>query len=348
MSRVGVAILGGTGYGAGETLRLLTHHPTAEVVCVVSSGSSGRAISEAHPHLRGFYDGTFADAVDWDRLCAFAERVVVSAQPNAVSGRQIAELAPVCRERGVRIIDLSGDLRLTDTQIHRQHYPDTPTEQALRREVVYGLPELFRDRLRDATLVANPGCLATACILSAAPFVSSVSTRIFFDAKTGSSGAGRSPRETTHHPVRHSNFFAYKPLTHQHEPEIVQALSRVAGSAPECAFVPQSMAVSRGIYVTAHLNLDHTLTASAAAARIRDFYSGSPFVRVCDAPPELQNVVGSNFCDIGVAARGRDLVVMAALDNLIKGMCGTAIQNLNLMCGLPETTGLWHPAWRPV
>lgn len=348
MKQVGVAILGGSGYGAGETVRLLTHHPDAEVVCVVSSGSAGQQISEAHPHLRGFCDGAFADDVEWDALCAYRDRVLVSAQPNGVSGKQVAELAPMCRERGVRVIDLSGDLRLADPETHRLHYPESPLEQTLRQQVVYGLPELAREQVRAAHVVANPGCLATACILAAAPFASAVRGRIVFDAKTGSSGAGKSPRETTHHPVRHSNFFAYKPLTHQHEPEIVQALTRVAGSAPECVFVPQSMAVSRGIYVTAHMMLADTLAAASATARVTDFYADSPFVRVCDGPPELQNVVGSNFCDIGVAARGNHLVVMAALDNLVKGMCGTAIQNLNLMCGLPETTGLWHPGWRPV
>lgn len=343
-----MAILGGTGYGAGEILRLLTHHPEAEIVSVVSSGSAGRTISEAHPHLRGFYHGSFAEAVGWDRLSDHPHRVIISAQPNGVSGKQIAELASVCRERGVKIIDLSGDLRLTHPETHRLHYPDSPLQEALREQVVYGLPEVVREEVRKAHIVANPGCLATACILAAAPFVSDVTGRIVFDAKTGSSGAGRSPRETTHHPVRHSNFFAYKPLEHQHEPEILQALGRVAGSAPECVFVPQSMAVSRGIYVTAHLTVRSSWTTQSATQRVSEFYADSPFVRVCQRPPELQNVVGSNFCDIGVAARNRDLVVMAALDNLIKGMCGTAIQNMNLMCGLPETTGLWYPAWRPV
>lgn len=343
-----MAILGGTGYGAGETLRLLTHHPDAEVVCVVSSGSAGRTISEAHPHLRGFYGGAFAEAVDWDVLCTYSHRVLVSAQPNGVSGKQLAELAPVCRDRGVRIIDLSGDLRLADPGAHRLYYPESSRDETLRQQVVYGLPELAGDEVRGAWIIANPGCLATACILAAAPFVSDVSGRIVFDAKTGSSGAGRSPRETTHHPVRHSNFFAYKPLTHQHEPEIAQTLGKLADSAPECVFVPQSMAVSRGIYVTAHLTLRDAMTSASTLARVREFYADAPFVRVLDDPPELQNVVGSNFCDIGVAARDHDVVVMAALDNLIKGMCGTAIQNLNLMCGLPETTGLWHPGWRPV
>ncbi len=387
MSRpIHVAILGGRGYGAGELLRLLTQHPVVTVVSVTSSSRPGAPLDEVHPHLRGFYDMQLAESVNLERLVAAEHAVVFSALPHGTSAPAIARLlgegeAPAqpgrtarqeprppdgVRER-LRVIDLSGDFRLRDADRHREHYPDTPLLPELRERFVYGLPELSRDRIRTARCVANPGCLAAASILAAAPLAEAgFAGTLAIDAKTGSTGSGRELKETTHHPTRHADFRAYKPLAHQHEPEILQALGDPRGQRIQTSFVAQSLDVARGIYVTVHTTLPDTmlggpapygsagaspspanLGGSALARRYREFYAGSPFVRIVDEPPALQNVVGANFCDIAVACRGRQVIVMAALDNLVKGMAGAAIQNMNLMCGLAETTGLWAPSFRP-
>lgn len=346
-----VAVLGGSGYGAGELLRLLTQHPDARVVCVTSSSHAGRSVGEAHPHLRGFYDLRFSKTLDTDKLLAGRRAVIFSALPHGISAAMLDGLLnqhSALRER-TGIIDLSGDLRLADTELHQRHYPDTPVLPHWRSAVVYGLPELFREAVRGALFVANPGCLAMASILAAAPLARvGLSGVLCIDAKTGSSGSGRALKEATHHPTRHADFRAYKPLQHRHEPEILQAFGDPYGQRLALSFVAQSMNTTRGIFVTVHLTLPAAESADSIRGRYEDFYADKPFVRIVSGSPALQNVVGSNFCDISVACRDRQVIAMAAIDNLVKGMSGTAIQNMNLMCGLPETTGLWIPSFRPL
>ena len=347
-----VAILGGTGYGAGELLRLLTQHPRASVVAVTSTSQVGRPVAESHPHLRRFYDLSMTEAVDYARLLDAERAVVFCALPHGHSGAAADAALREIERRGATaratVIDLSGDLRLRHAGLHRQYYPEVPELAERRAMAVYGLAELNRDALRQARLIANPGCLAGAAILALAPLASDLAGPVAIDAKTGSSGSGRELRSTTHHPTRHADFRAYKPLAHQHEPEILQALGDPHGERIAASFVAQSMDCARGIYVTAHATLAAECTTAELNECYRRFFSASPFVRMGDEPPTLQDVVGSNFCDVAVMCRERRVVVMAALDNLIKGMAGAAIQNLNLACGLPETMGLWTPSFRPV
>ncbi|MBK8915856.1 MAG: N-acetyl-gamma-glutamyl-phosphate reductase [Phycisphaerales bacterium] len=353
-----VGILGATGYGAGELLRLLTQHPHARVVTLVSSSAAGSTVTASHPHLRGFYDAgdaaiRLAAEADLDALSASGAGVVFSALPHGESAAALVELAKRAESRRLpppRLIDLSGDLRLRDLDSHRRFYPESPDLPEQRSAFEYGMPELFRERIRGAQCIANPGCLASAAILAGAPLLTDERVRgdVVVDAMTGSSGSGRTPRDTTHHPTRHSDFRAYKPLAHQHEGEILQAWGDPAGRRVQLGFVAHSMAVSRGVFVTLHLSLSEPISAADLEARYRAFYAGSPFVRIVQGTPTLQDVVGSNFCDIAVTARGRQVVALAALDNLVKGMAGAAIQNMNLMFGLPEQTGLWTPALRPV
>jgi len=352
-SPVRVAILGGSGYGAGELLRLLVHHPHAEVVTVTTKSHAGSTIAELHPHLRGFYALTLADRIDLARLLDAEHAVVFSALPHGISGAALDALMTEAAGRrnteALRIIDLSGDLRLKDRETHARHYPRTPWLGERRSAFAYGLPEVNRAEIQAARCVANPGCLAAAAILAVAPLVDDAfAGTLAIDAKTGSSGSGREPCDTTHHPTRHANFRAYKPLAHQHEPEIVQALGDPLGHRLHTSFVAQSMDTTRGIYVTVHAELPAAAETAEIRRRYEEFYASAPFVRVVPDPPELQNVIGSNFCDVSVAVRRRQIVAMAALDNLVKGMSGTAVQNMNLMCGLPETTGLWSPALRPL
>ncbi len=347
-----VCILGASGYGAGELLRLLTQHPLAEAVSVVSS-RPGEVVDALHPHLRGFYHLRTAAAPDWDALRSGEQAVIISAMPHGESGAAIDAVLTEAEGGGLgerlKVIDLSGDLRLRDPAEHARYYPESPVLAGRRGAFVYGLPELFREPVRAARCVANPGCLASAAILAVAPLMSaSFRGPVAIDAKTGSSGSGRTLKETTHHPTRHADFRAYKPLEHQHEGEILQAWGDPSGRRIALSFVAQSMDTTRGIFVTAHLTLDEPIPAATLAQRYAAFYAESPFVRIVPGSPTLQDVVGSNFCDVSIAARGRQVIAMAALDNLVKGMAGAAIQNMNLMCGLDETTGLWTPSLRPL
>jgi len=348
-----VGILGGSGYGAAELLRLLTQHPSAEVVSVTSSSSAGESITSLHPHLRGFYDFRTTESLDLNKLLAAEQAVVFSALPHATSGAMIDRLLQAFEKLSasekVRIIDLSGDLRLRDPANHVRLYPESPLLPDRRRSFVYGMPELFREQVQTARWVANPGCLATASILAAAPLVEApFAGTVAIDAKTGSSGSGRALKDTTHHPTRHADFRAYKPLNHPHEAEILQAWGDPRSMRVKVSFVPQSMDVSRGIFATVHLKLAESTTTQDLHDKYAAYYETCPFVRVVHESPTLQDVVGSNFCDVSVVCRGRQVIAMAAIDNLIKGMAGTAIQNMNLMCGLPETAGLWAPALRPI
>jgi len=348
-----VAILGASGYGAGELLRLCTQHPAVEVVSLTSTGHAGQSLESVHPHLRGFFDLRLSEAIDFERLLDAEHAVIFSALPHGVSAPAIDRLLSECERDGraerLRVIDLSGDLRLVDIEKHREHYPESPVLPERRRGFVYGLPELFREEVRAARCVANPGCFASASILAVAPLATAdFSGTLAIDAKTGSSGSGRQLKDAVHHPTRHANFRAYKPLKHQHEPEILQALGDPRGQRIKTSFVAQSMDTTRGIFVTIHLTLPEPADTATIHKRYTDFYADSPFVRVVEDSPELQNVVGSNFCDVAAACRDRQVIAMAALDNLVKGMAGTALQNMNLMCGLTETTGLWTPSLRPV
>ncbi len=352
-TEIRVAILGGTGYIAGELLRLLAQHRHVRVTSVCSGSARGRGLADVHSHLRGFYPQSFDAEPNLESLCDRPRGVLVSALPSGESAAAIAALLTAAEKSAgttaLRVIDLSGDFRLSDVETHQRCYPETPALTELRRRFVYGMPELTRDALRGARLVSNPGCLATAAILALAPLTSrGLKGLVAIDARTGSSGAGRQLKDSTHHPTRHADFRAYRPLAHQHEPEIRQALGDPLGERLATSFVAHSLPVARGIFVTAHALLSEPIESAALRAHYQAFFAKSPFVRLRDETPTLQDVVGSNFCDLALAARGRQVVVMAALDNLVKGAAGTAIQNLNLMFGLPETTGLWQPSLRPV
>lgn len=351
--RVKVAILGASGYGAGELMRLLYAHPAVEIVACVSTLHPNERLDVIHPHLAGFYDQKTKDRLDLSALAEGDEAVVISALPHGVSGAALRGLIetgpPATLADRLRVIDLSGDFRLRHEQSHAAHYPGAPWAAELRKHFIYGLPEIARSLIREARWIANPGCMATACILAAAPLAERLDSASWvFDVKTGSSGSGRELKPATHHPTRHANFVAYKPLTHPHEAEVSQALGDPGGERFEMGFVAQSMDVARGIFATVHVVLPEELPRETLEGTYRRYYEWSMFVRMREESPQLQDVVASNFCDIAVASRGRRIVVMAALDNLVKGMAGTAIQNLNLMCGLEETTGLWVPSPRPI
>lgn len=347
-AKIGVGILGGTGYGAGELLRLLAAHSQVKVLSVISSSGAGHSVATTHRELEGFYQGLqFESELDLKRFSNYESRIIFSSLPHGTSAREITKVLAQAESEKVqiKIIDLSGDFRLHNSTERQRHYPEAVAEDSLRTQFVYGLTESNRKTISQARLVANPGCLASACALAVLPLVDAkFRGKIIFDAKTGSSGGGRGLSDTMHHPFRHSNVNAYKMLEHRHEPEIREALGDFQGQRIETTFVPHLLPISRGIFASAYLDLEHAVSTDELRARYRKFYESSAFIRVRETSPDLNAVVGSNFCDISVASRGTQVVAMAALDNLVKGMAGQAIQNMNLISGLPETEGLWTPA----
>ncbi len=333
---VRAAIVGGTGYGGMELLRLLLDHPRVKVTAITSRTETG-AVADSHPHLRGFTDLSFTAARATD--LARENDLLFFATPHGVSAREapaVLDLSP-----DVRIVDLSGDFRLDSAALYEEHYGKAHPHPERLADAVYGAPECGRrEDIRGARLVANPGCHALATILAVWPLARAglVAGRVSVASVTGSSGSGATPGPGTHHPERFTNFRAYKPLQHQHVPEILRALHGEAA----IDFVPHSAPFARGIHVTAFVPLPAGGEAAAHAA-LHAAYDAEPFVRLVPSTPEVRAVLGTNFADIALVARDGIAVVMVAIDNLGKGMAGTAVQNCNLMLGLPETTGLRRP-----
>jgi N-acetyl-gamma-glutamyl-phosphate reductase len=334
--KIRVGIFGGSGYGGAELLRILLLHPHAEVTLVTANEHAGKAVGEVHRNLHGLTPLSFERAPeDPGRLeeldCVFL----------ALPHGQALEVAPRLPAK-VKAIDLSGDFRLSSAEEFAVAYGREHTAIELQREFVYGLTEVNREEIKRARLISNPGCFATATLLALAPLVAGghISGRVVVDAKTGSSGSGAKPAANTHHPQRSNSFYAYKPFTHQHVPEIEQTLRAVGDWTNDLVFMTHSLPVSRGIFASAYVETKSELSAEDARALYEEFYRGSFFVRFVNGSPDINWVKTTNFCDLGFAARGRQLAVFSALDNLVKGAAGQAVQNMNLMFGLEEREGL--------
>ncbi|OYT69609.1 MAG: N-acetyl-gamma-glutamyl-phosphate reductase [Chloracidobacterium sp. CP2_5A] len=332
-----VAVVGASGYIGGEIVRLLLDHPRVEVIAVTSRDSAGKALDAIHPNLAG------VDLVLAPLEAIGAAEVAFLALPNGEAMTRIDALA-----EGRRVIDASADFRLRDLAAYEATYGRPHAAPAWVNRFVYGLPELFGADIRAARYVAAPGCFATAATLALFPLVASgLLEEAFVNGVTGSSGAGSAPRATTHHPFRADALFAYEPFTHRHVPEIGQALERATGRPASFVFQPHSGPFIRGILVTAYARLSRTISSEALRALYVERYAAAPFIRLRDEPPNLKWVVGTNYCDLGLAVRGRAAVAWAAIDNVIKGGAGQAVQAFNLMSGLPETMGLTRRARNP-
>jgi len=334
--KINVAIFGGSGYGGSELLRILLLHPHAEINLVTANEHAGKAVGEVHRNLNGLTELEFTKMPDdlqslTDLDCIFL----------ALPHGQAMEVAPRLPE-SVRLIDLSGDFRLRDADSFAQHYGREHTSMDAQSQFIYGLTETNREVVKTARRVANPGCFATATLLGLAPLVAKglLSGRVIVDAKTGSSGSGAKAASNTHHPQRANSFYAYKPFTHQHVPEIEQELGAIGEWNHELVFMTHSLPVARGIFASIYAETKQELTNAEARSIFEKFYRDSFFVRMVEGSPDINWVKNTNFCDIGFAARGRQLVVFTAIDNLVKGAAGQAVQNMNLMFGLDEKTGL--------
>jgi N-acetyl-gamma-glutamyl-phosphate reductase len=319
-----VAIVGASGYAGGELVRLLYHHSSAEVVCVTSRSLAGTPLDEVHPHLKGFSDLKFEnpapDAIDVD--------VAFLAVPHTAA----MTIAGKLLSRGIRVVDLSADYRLPK-EVFEKVYEVPHTDYF---KAPYGIPELHRKECTNAKFISNPGCFPTGATLAAAPLARFAHT-IIFDSKTGVSGAGDNPSATTHYPNVGDNVNPYKWTSHRHLAEMKQELA-VLGSSASCYFTPHLVPVNRGILTTAHILLNEPMDTKEVEKLYRDYYKAELFVRY--QKPILAAVRGSNFCDIMVESEGLRVVAISAIDNLVKGASGQAIQNMNIMCGFKENDGL--------
>lgn len=340
---INIGIIGATGYTGIELLRILKNHPKAQVRYATTETYAGQALQHTYPHLKQVTDLS-GEKLDIAKVIACCD-VVFIALPH---GHAAAIAAPLLAA-GKKVIDLGGDLRLKNPADYQHWYQHTPADTELLTTAVYGLPEAgWRDSIAKSTLVANPGCYATAAILAAAPLITTEVIDIYsgiFDGKSGVSGAGRTLSLNTHLCETTENFKAYQPGgTHRHVPEIEQALSTISGKPLTLEFTPHLVPMIRGLFMTAYFQLLQEVSTAQIRAMYQAYYESSPFVRLLP-PSELaqtKHVRGTNYCDIAIFVnpRTKRLMVTSVIDNLGKGAAGQAVQNMNLMCQLPEEMGL--------
>lgn len=334
-------ILGGTGYAGIETVRLLLKHPHAEITRIVSHSCAGTEISELYPNLKGICDikCTELDVEDIAKNCD----VVFTALPHGAS----KEVIPALYEKGIKIIDLSGDFRYNDVKVYEKWYGQRHSSPQLLKESVYGLCELHRDEIKGATLIGNPGCYTTCSILALAPLAKygiADNTSFIIDAKSGVTGAGRGLNLPNLFCECTESMKAYKIATHRHTSEIEQELSLLAGEEIILSFTPHLAPMKRGIFATCYANLKEKHSAEEVAELYNEFYKGERFVRVYPAGslPEIKHITGSNYAAIGIAVDERlnRVIVVSCIDNLVKGAAGQAVQNMNILFGFDEAAGL--------
>ena len=348
--RFKAAIIGGSGYGGAELIRRLLRHPEVELVRVASVDFVGEPIAVAHPNLEGQSDLRFEGISPAE--AAAGMDVVLLGLPHRVSAQKMPELM----ESGARVVDLSGDFRLRDKDVYKRYYgAEHPCHKLLAGTFVYGLPELHREAIRGARYVASPGCFATTIELALLPLARKgwLAGEVEVVGITGSSGSGVVPSAGTHHPIRANNLKTYKPLDHQHIPEIVQTLGDAGAKDIALRFVPVSAPLSRGIFATSFAHVKESVLPDEIRAAYAEAFAREPFVRVpAKRLPEVAAVKGTNYAEVAVVPGevhdGKRVVAcFAATDNLIKGGAGQAIQSMNLMLGFDERVTLEDPGGWP-
>ncbi len=353
MKSMRIGIIGGSGYVGGELLRLLLLHPKVEVTSVVSREHAGDYIFHVHPNLRKVTDLKFIP-LNVDQMAKNCD-IVFTAVPHGAS----TNLVPKLLEAGLRVIDMSADFRLKDPADYERWYGWKHSHPELLKEAVYGLPELHREQIKAGRLIACPGCMATASILGLAPAVKADAielNRVVIDAKIGSSGAGAKPSPASHHAERYGGVRPYKTVGHRHTAEVEQELSLLSKEHVSTSFSPHAVNMVRGILCTIHTFLKRPMTDLDVWKAYRPMYRDEPFVRlVRDSKglhrlPDPKVVVGSNFCDVGfeLDPHHNRLVLLTALDNMVKGAAGQAVQCLNIMMEVDEREGLESPGLHPV
>ena len=332
-------IVGATGYAGAELVRLLMGHPEAEVAAVSSVSFEGKAVSEVYPAYLQLCDLVCGTADQVVEKCD----VVFAALPHGLS----QELAKTCDQKGKVFIDLGADFRLDSEEEYKEWYGGAYEDKALHEKAVYGLPELFRKEILGKKVIANPGCYTTGAPLALAPAVAEgliEKEGIIIDSKSGVTGSGRGLSQGTHYPDLNEGMHAYKVANHRHTPEIEQTLSRLAGEKVKVTFVPHLLPVNRGILSTCYGKLKPGVTKEQVRRTYEQFYQEEYFIRLLPdgMNADIHNIKYSNFCDISlhVDTRCGNLIAISAIDNMVKGAAGQAIQNMNLVFGLEETAGL--------
>lgn len=332
-------IIGATGYAGLETARLLLNHPQIVIAAISSVSFTGKALPEVYPSMRGLLDMELTD----DKAVIEAADVVFASLPHGLS----EDIAMSCFKKGKLFIDLGADFRLTDEADYSEWYGGKYADKALHENAVYGLPELFRDDIRNAKLIANPGCYPTSVALGLAPLLKKrvIDTKsIIIDAKSGVTGAGRGLSQNTHFPDCNEAFAPYKIAEHRHTPEIEQTLSMLCGEKASVTFVPHLLPVNRGILSTIYATPVKKISAKNLHESYEKFYNEEKFIRILPLGQiaNLKNVKYSNYCDISlhVDERSGRVIIISVIDNMVKGAAGQAVQNMNIACGLQEDLGL--------
>ena len=347
-ARIPTIVLGGTGYVAGELLRLIAGHPQFDLAAVMSDSQPGESIIKAFPHLASAYaDTRFKSQAEVEKLLAETPQAALfSAAPHGVSAALIDSLLGVAAKARTqpRVVDISADFRYSSAAAYEAVYKHPHGAPKRIAEFTCAVPEHLKKL--ETTHVAHPGCFATATLLASVPLLSLgvASPTLFVSGVTGSTGAGRKPIEGTHHPVRHSDLYSYNALSHRHAPEIAACAKAACGVEADFAFVPHSGPFARGIHVTVQASLKTAIDTPKILGALREFYANCPFIRVTEQAPRVKEVATSNYAHLSAVANGRTVAVMCVVDNLNKGAAGGAVQWMNRMFGLDETSGLTAPA----
>jgi N-acetyl-gamma-glutamyl-phosphate reductase common form len=340
-------VLGGTGYVAGELLRLLAGHPKLEVIGVMSESQAGQPIGATFPNLQDSYDAMrFGTRAQMLELLDTGPLALFSAAPHGSSAELVAGFVHQAARSDcdLTVVDVSADFRFADASTYASIYGQPHGAEDLLPEFASAVPEHLAKT--DRPHIGHPGCFATALLMGAVPLIKLGITEggLYANGITGSTGSGKTPTAGTHHPQRHSNLYAYKALAHRHSPEVVSICESVTGLRPELRFVPHSGPFARGIHVTLQAQKKPDWSEEDVRTALGNFYADCPFVIVKDSSPRIKDVVGSNYCHIGVACDDDSVVVMVVIDNLVKGAAGGAVQWMNRKLGFAETTGLLSPA----
>lgn len=337
---VKVGIIGATGYAGAELLSILLRHPGAEISHITSESHTGKKISELYPHLRGIFEKTLESLNDIEKIAGDCDFIFI-----ALPHGHAMDVGKKFENFPVRIIDLGADYRFDDTKIYEEWYKVEHTHKDAPR--VYGLAEIYREKIRGAKIIGNAGCFTTASILALAPLVKFHLVEpdtIIVDAKSGVSGAGRSPKLGNHFPELYDNFKAYNVAKHRHTPEIEQALKDLGGEDVTINFTPHLIPMSRGIFSTCYAKIKSGVSAEEIDDAFRKMYGEEKFIRLLGrgAYPETKFVRGSNYCDLAhhIDERTGRIIVLSVIDNLVKGAAGQAVQNFNIAAGFDESTGL--------
>ena len=346
MDKLKVGIVGATGYTGSELVRILVNHPAVEISAISSESKAGQKISDLHPFLKGIADHELITAEQLRNVNGLD--LVFLALPHGIS----MEFAKDFLEAGLRVIDLSGDFRLANPEMYEAWYPKKHVFHEGFEKAAYGLPELFREQIRPANLVANPGCFPTGSTLALAPLIKHGlidSRKSIVDAKTGATGAGIKPKATTHFSSVHDNFKAYGLKKHRHTIEIENNLNRIGQGEVAVQFTPHLLPLDRGILSTVYAQPLGDMDEDRLKQVFAREYGDEPFIRLTDEGPAIKQVRGSNYCDIYATydERTGNIIILTAIDNLVKGASGAAVQNMNLMFGFEETAGLEHVPMDP-